>query len=252
MAYRPKSGAQDHLNSTPVLCTPSQPSGGGRTMPRRCVSRQEAARLSRGRRSSLDRERRSGPRPAPASAGGSARGSARRAGSASRGPSAPPWGHRRAGHRRMAPSADCTKRSRSKPKRMGSANQGYGACSTAPTGRFARPSLCPTLSLPGLLGRIRADGQVGAVTNDGAFDTRRDGSPTHPQEWTHVDGGLFCRPCPRRHPARGRTLGPGKLDARAGLSRRKLHRGNDALAGSLEPLAPNLLALQSFGSHRRA
>ncbi len=77
--------------------------------------------------------------------------------------------------------------------------------------------------------------------------TRRNGHHPHPQERPSVEGRLPSRQDAQRNPARLASLRPCILEAVDRIPRTQSRRSQDALAGSLEPVALNLLDLKSFG-----
>ena len=99
--------------------------------------------------------------------------------------------------------------------------------------------------LPDLLDQIPEDEQVGTVTADGAYDTRRchaaiierDAVPIIPirEARPAVEEGLPGDARPKRNPASDTPLWPGVLEAMDRLPRPQPDRGQDALPQSLRP-----------------
>ena len=93
--------------------------------------------------------------------------------------------------------------------------------------------------LPDLLDQIPEDEQIGTVTGDGAFDTRRchtailERGGTAPQEWPPLERGLPRSQGPQRHPAGNAALRAGDLETMVRLSRPKPDRGQDAVPQGL-------------------
>ncbi len=110
--------------------------------------------------------------------------------------------------------------------------------------------------LPDLLDQIPEDEDIGTVTADGAYDTRRCHSAIIARGATAIipirkNGRAWKEDCPAAK-TRNETLRASRHYGRAFWKRwtgyhARSRRSQDALAGSLEPVALNLLDLMSFG-----
>jgi len=111
--------------------------------------------------------------------------------------------------------------------------------------------------LPELLDQIPKGEEIGTVTADGACDTRRCHAAIIDRHATAIipirkNGRPWKKDCPgrdcaTRNPARDQALWQGVLDALDRTLCPKPDRCEDALAGSLEPVALNLLDLKASG-----